>query len=94
MKNEKPPLKKDDNPSAAKYVGAVVGIGFVLLVVFLPIWPYALAWGYYPALVIGIVFGLAALFLIFGYAAKKQEPDNPRFKSRRKMRNEEGLNRG
>lgn len=74
MASEDRPLKRDDNPSAAKYVGTILLISFVLFFLFLPVWPYAIAWGYYPAAGFAAIFLLALFFLVIGAAGRKQGP--------------------
>lgn len=50
----------------------------LLFLLFLPVWPYSAAWGYYPATGFGFIFGLFLIFLLVGaFAATERPSDRP-----------------
>lgn len=59
--------------------GFVIFLGLLFLL-FLPVWPYSIIWGYYPAGALGVILVVfITLALLGGFAVADREPQ-PNFK--------------
>lgn len=75
-RNDEKDVYKDPNKKKPSvYIWTVLAISFLLFFLFLPVWPYAFAWGYYPAVGFGFIFLILLLFVVLGgFSDSHREP--------------------